>query len=281
MSNIPLSILVTAYNREKFIGQAIQSVLNSTYTNFELIIVDDASTDDTVSVARQFEFDSRVKVFVNNQNLGQFENRNFAASLATGVYIKYLDSDDILYPFSLAIMMEAMLRYPDAALGICEKYRETSQPYPFVISPVDAIAIHYLKRELLMIGPSGTIMKRLTFCEVGGFENYAMPSDNHLTLKLAAKFPTVMLQRDLFWWRQHHNQVTTKNINNFQNIFNNYLFNTDILLRYSPLSSRDNKQIIRNQKKIFFVNLYKIIFKKGKLQTGISLYRQYILKKKV
>lgn len=276
-----VSILITAYNRQDFIGQAIQSVLSSSFSDFELIIVDDASTDNTMSVARQFETDSRVKLFVNNHNLGQFENRNRAASLASGVYIKYLDSDDMLYPYSLGIMLEAMLKFPDAALGICEKYRDSAEPYPFYLSPANSLATHYLKRELLMIGPSGAIFKRSAFNEVGGFDNYGMPSDNHLALKIASKYPVVMLQRDLFWWRPHEGQVFTKNMHNNQNILNNYLFNTDILLHHSPLSVNENRQIIRNQKKIFFMNLLKLCFMKGKPLTAFSLYQQYSKNKKV
>ncbi len=97
-----VSILMTAYNREFFISMAIESVLNSTFKDFELIIVDDCSTDATVAIARKYEkLDSRIKLFVNEHNLGDYDNRNFAASVARGKYIKYVDSDDILYKFSL------------------------------------------------------------------------------------------------------------------------------------------------------------------------------------
>jgi glycosyltransferase involved in cell wall biosynthesis len=67
-----VSVLMTAYNREKYIAEAIQSVLSSSYTNFELIIVDDRSSDRTVEIARSFEKrDSRIRVYVNEQNLTQ------------------------------------------------------------------------------------------------------------------------------------------------------------------------------------------------------------------
>jgi len=85
-----VSVLMTSYNREDFIGEAIQSVLNSTFKDFELIICDDGSTDKTVEIARSFEkADPRVKVFINPKNLGDYPNRNQAASHATGKYLKY------------------------------------------------------------------------------------------------------------------------------------------------------------------------------------------------
>ena len=84
------SVLMTAYNRELYIAEAIESVLASTYQDFELIIVDDGSKDKTVAIAKKYESkDSRVKVFVNEQNLGDYPNRNKAASFASGKDIKH------------------------------------------------------------------------------------------------------------------------------------------------------------------------------------------------
>ena len=97
MSAPTISVLMTAYNREEFIAKAIESVLASTFTDFELLIVDDASTDKTVEIAQTCAAkDSRINVVVNKKNLGQFANRNKAASYATGTYLKFVDSDDLV-----------------------------------------------------------------------------------------------------------------------------------------------------------------------------------------
>src|SRR5690606_9160947 len=106
MDKLPLiSVLMTAYNREKFIADSIKSVLASDFTNFELIIVDDASTDQTVCIAQKFASeDERVRVIINEKNLGDYSNRNHAAKFARGSYIKYLDSDDYIYPHGLGTM---------------------------------------------------------------------------------------------------------------------------------------------------------------------------------
>ena len=83
-----VSVLMTSYNRENYIAEAIESVLASTYKNFELIIVDDRSKDRTVEIARSYESkDDRVKVYINEKNLGDYPNRNKAASYAKGFYI--------------------------------------------------------------------------------------------------------------------------------------------------------------------------------------------------
>src|ERR1700682_441555 len=114
-----VSVLMTAYNREKYIGEAIESVLASSYANFELIIVDDCSKDNTVKIAKAYaEKDSRIKVFVNEKNLGDYLNRNRAAELAQGKYIKYLDSDDLIYYYALEVMVKYMEKFPDAGFGL-------------------------------------------------------------------------------------------------------------------------------------------------------------------
>ena len=118
---LPLvSVLMTAYNRANYIALAIQSVLNSTYTNFELIIVDDRSSDNTLEIAKQFGItDDRIKIYSNEINLGDYPNRNKAAGYASGKYLKYVDADDYIYPFGLEILVTSMENFPDAAWGLC------------------------------------------------------------------------------------------------------------------------------------------------------------------
>lgn len=107
--NVFISVLMTAYNREKYISQSIESVLSSTHNDFELIIVDDCSKDKTVEIAKWYEkTDSRIRVYVNEENLGDYPNRKKAVTFASGKYIKYLDSDDIMYPSCLETMVTSV-----------------------------------------------------------------------------------------------------------------------------------------------------------------------------
>lgn len=201
-----VSVLMTAYNREEFIGAAIESVLRSSYHDFELIVVDDGSTDKTVEIAQSFaELDTRVKLFVNEKNLGDYPNRNKAAQYAGGVYLKYLDSDDMLFSWSLQIMVESMILYPQAALGLSfNKLINTN--YPFVASPLEAYQAFFYKNLLLSIGPSGSIIRRDLFESLGGFSPTQFVSDTELWLKLAKKNPVVVLPPNLVYWREHDQQ---------------------------------------------------------------------------
>ena len=132
MSKPTVSILTTVYNRDKYLAACIDSVLASSYQNWELIIVDDVSTDTSVAIAKSYEKkDARIKVYVNDKNLGDYPNRNKAASYAKGKYIKYLDADDVIYPHGLEVMVHTMEQFPKAALGISQKVVEDVKPYPF------------------------------------------------------------------------------------------------------------------------------------------------------
>jgi len=98
MGSQPLvSVCIPAYNNEHFIGFTLQSVLNQTYSNFEIIVTDDASTDGTVSVVKSFS-DSRIRLVRNQVNLGMGGNWNKALSCAGGKYVKLLCADDAVYP---------------------------------------------------------------------------------------------------------------------------------------------------------------------------------------
>jgi glycosyltransferase involved in cell wall biosynthesis len=136
MTSSKVSILTTVYNREKYLAACIESVLASSYQDWELIIVDDVSSDASVAIAQRYEKkDPRIKVYINEKNLGDYPNRNKAASYAKGKYLKYLDADDIIYPHGLEVMVHTMEQFPEAALGISQKVAEDIKPYPFVMQP--------------------------------------------------------------------------------------------------------------------------------------------------
>lgn len=99
-----ISVVIPAYNSEAYIAQALESVLSQTYRNFEVILIDDASTDSTVRIARSFH-DQRVKIISNQQNRGVSYSRNCGIQLARGTWIALLDSDDWYAPERLEVLL--------------------------------------------------------------------------------------------------------------------------------------------------------------------------------
>ena len=250
--NTPLvSILMTVYNREKYISDAIQSVLSSSYQNWELIIVDDRSKDQSVEIARQFELkDSRIKVYVNEKNLGQFENRMMAASYASGTYIKYLDSDDMIYPHGLEVMVSSMEKFPEAAIGLTYNAYEEDEPLPLTLTPEEAFLIHFFKKGILYVGPTNTIFRTKDFRELKGFEDYGVASDYELNLRMAMHKPVVLFNRDLAWWRRHENQEIS--LHEKEYLYQNHrIFRKVIYSSAFPLNNRKRKEIKNNYDKNF------------------------------
>ena len=107
MEKINVSIVMTVYNAEKFLKQTIESVLNQTMKNFELIIVDDCSTDSSADIVKQYMQDKRIKYFKNKENLKVSKTRNFGVNQASGKYVAFIDSDDVWFETKL----EKQLRF--------------------------------------------------------------------------------------------------------------------------------------------------------------------------
>lgn len=103
-----VSIIMPSYNTGRFIKETIESVLSQTYSNWELIIVDDCSTDDTDEVVKPYLSDERIKYLKNEKNSGAAVSRNYALREAKGRWIAFLDSDDLWSPKKLEIQIEFM-----------------------------------------------------------------------------------------------------------------------------------------------------------------------------
>lgn len=114
-----VSIIVPVYNSEKFLDAAVQSVLAQTYGDWELILVDDCSTDGSLSLANQYATsDNRIKALKNENNSGPARTRNVGIEAAIGKYLSFLDSDDTLKPNFLERMVETAEKY-DADIVWC------------------------------------------------------------------------------------------------------------------------------------------------------------------
>lgn len=205
--NKPLvSVLMTSYNREKYIAEAIESVLASSYANLELVITDDCSKDNTVAIAREYAAkDNRVKVFVNETNLGDYPNRNKAASHAQGTYIKYLDADDVFYYYGLEVMVNAMLKFPDAGFGLSSKV-DNFKPFPVCTDPLQTYREHFNGFSHFHRAPGSSIIRTDAFRAVNGFSGRRMIGDVEFWFKIAMYYKMVKFPYDMYWNRLHEGQ---------------------------------------------------------------------------
>ncbi len=272
-----VSVLMTAYNREQYIATAIESVLAQSMVDFELIIVDDGSTDHSLEITKSYEHDNRVKVYVNERNLGDYPNRNRAASLARGKYLKYVDSDDAIYPHCLEVMTHIMERYPKAGMLLCA-WSENDPFYPFELSPLEAYRRCFIHEERMSNSPLTTMFRKHAFDEIGGFDTQTWPlsCDWDLVLRMARKFNTVFAPTGLVFYRIHENQVSFTERDNYLKhrtpvgaaIAINALRHINC-----PLPQNEKDWAIRNKFRLALKFAIGLAIKKGKPLTALQLLR--------
>lgn len=250
--NPPLvSVLMTAFNRQAYIAEAIESVLASSYLNFELIIVDDCSSDDTVIIARGYEAkDNRIKLYLNESNLGDYPNRNRAAGYAVGDFIMYVDSDDKLYPHSVQRLMELLRKNPDINFGMY--WHHSSET--FILKSEEALRKHFFEKQFLYMGPGGTIMRRAFFNSVNGYpEKYGPANDMFFNLKACCNTSVMLIPFEFVYYRRHEGQEVN---NKFSYMYNNYLYMRDALTNLPlPFTGKQLAWLRKKNKRRFIVHL--------------------------
>jgi glycosyltransferase involved in cell wall biosynthesis len=206
--NAPLvSVLLTAYNRERHIASSIESVLAQTFRDYELLITDNCSTDGTLEIARAYErLDPRIRVVVNERNLGQFGNRNRAAALARGSLLKYHDSDDLMYPHCLSVMVPMLLSEPRAGFGLSAGQLWPGGPCPMLLTPRMAYQREFFGQGLFFCGPSGALFRAEVFRKLGSFVDEGAPSDHLFWMRACTSVSVLLMPADLFWYRLHPSQ---------------------------------------------------------------------------
>jgi glycosyltransferase involved in cell wall biosynthesis len=167
-----VSVIIPVYNRAQLIGRAIGSVLVQTYRNFEIIVVDDASTDDLAGALSRIA-PAQLRRVAHPQNRGAAAARNTGVAAAAGEYVAFLDSDDIWYPQKLAAQVVAMRRQPPDIAGTVCAYDciRTGRP-PRCVVP-GWTSLNFARSQLLgcTCGPGTTLLcRRAVFSEIGPYD---------------------------------------------------------------------------------------------------------------
>jgi glycosyltransferase involved in cell wall biosynthesis len=251
-SDKPLvSVLMPTYNGEKYIGVAINSLLKSTYSNFELIVVDDCSTDNTFAILETLiNDDERIKVFRNERNLGDYPNRNKAASLAVGKYLKYLDHDDYIYPWGLEIMVKNMEEFPNAGIGLFSLPQNSDNPFPIELTPRESYLYNFFGPGLFHKAPLSAIIRRTCFESCGGFMNIRYVGDFEFWLRAAQRYHFLLIHDSLVWYREHENQES-RTMGEFESLIYSRIEKKYINDLNSPLNLIQRKSLVKKRIKMY------------------------------
>jgi glycosyltransferase involved in cell wall biosynthesis len=138
-------------------------------------------------------------------NLGDYPNRNKAASYAKGKYIKYVDADDMIYPWGLEIMVSCMEKFPLAGFGLSSK-QINEKIFPVCLSPREIYLEHYAGYYHFDRAPGSSIILTDVFNSIGGFSGKRLIGDYEFWFKISRVYPMVKLPVDMYWNRIHLGQ---------------------------------------------------------------------------
>ncbi|MDZ7833165.1 MAG: glycosyltransferase [Desulfobacterales bacterium] len=192
-----VSVIIPTFNRAWAVGKAIDSVLFQDYPNFELIVVDDGSIDQTRSLLSAYQ--SWI-VYIHQPNQGVSAARNRGIAAASGDLIAFLDSDDYWLPGKLSEQVAFFNAHPDALICQTEEVwiRNGRRVNPRRRHQKPAGDIFIPSLELCLVSPSAVMAKKALFVEIGGFdENLPACEDYDLWLRVSSQYPVHLIEKPL------------------------------------------------------------------------------------
>ncbi|WP_345092363.1 glycosyltransferase family 2 protein [Flavobacterium chungnamense] len=211
-----ISVVMPVYNAEKYLNEAIDSVLNQTYSNFELIILNDKSTDSSKAIIESYlAKDSRIVFIDKETNVGPANLRNQGFDLARGTYIALLDADDIAKPTRFEKQI-AILKY-NPEIGVCGTWFTT-----FGDKEKNKVLQHPEKHNQIKvnflidctIGNSTAFFRKNILDDIRYDKEYVPVEDYHLWSRLIVKTQFYILQETLVDYRIHDSNISQTKIDN-------------------------------------------------------------------
>lgn len=209
-----VSVLMPSFNAGTFLRVAVESVLLQSFTDLELIIVDDGSTDDSFEALDGLN-DGRIRVVRNKQNLGLVESRNIALAHAQAPLIACLDADDIALPTRLEKQVARFEADPNLALLGSQAYLVDAQGKPFGVVDVPSSS-QEIRRTILRhnnIVQSSVMARRSVLNAVGGYpRDFSLAEDYALWLRVIMDYKVMNLAERLVCYRIHERQVSIQKL---------------------------------------------------------------------
>ena len=247
-----VSVIMPCYNSSRYLSASIEGVLAQTYRNLELIIVDDASTDGSLEIAREWQqLDDRITIQTHKENRGLAATRNTAIHASTGEYIAFCDSDDIWFPNKLEAQLAEFVRIPSAGLVhsdalIMDSNGQTSgQLFSQFIGrgkhagETGSLLERLCRRNDLCV-PT-VMVRRQALDHVNGFnEELRSLEDWVCWTKIAAAFPFHFIPNPLAKYRVHNGALSS----NKQNMSRNRITALKILFNEAFPISRQTRAVM-------------------------------------
>lgn len=217
MSQPLVSVCIPTYNNADYIEETIQCVINQTYQNIELIVVDDKSKDETVEIIQSIK-DNRIKLYINEKNLGMSGNWNRCMELCTGEYIKLICADDLIHKELIQREVEAMEQHPEVLLvesdtqfvdkygkakGYYRRYRKSG-----VVDGKEISKVCVRTRDQFG-APLANLVRRSAYEQSGGFDSsFVYIIDYDFFMTIANKGKVYIIHEPLNYFRIRYDSNT-------------------------------------------------------------------------
>ncbi|MBI2547967.1 glycosyltransferase [Candidatus Woesearchaeota archaeon] len=206
---VKITVYIASYNYGKFLETAIKSVLKQTIQDFELIIFDDGSTDNTKSILGKYENHPKIKI-IYQQNQGLPKTSNKALQMSTGEYIIRLDADDYFDENIILLLSHVLDTKPDVALVYPDYYEINEEGEIIGIVRRKKIGEEAKLLDLPAHGAC-TMIRKKVLLQIGGYcEDIGCQDGYDLWLKLTKKFKPYNVNIPLFYYRKHHQSLTSQ-----------------------------------------------------------------------
>lgn len=256
MKNPKVTVLMSVYNGEKYLNEAIDSILGQTFKDFEFLIINDGSTDKAGEILESYN-DPRIKIINNDKNIGLTKSLNKGLRLARGEYIARQDADDISMPERLEKEVEFLESHHNyAVVGTFAKIiNENSKILYFLERPVEDLKIRERFKKDNCIIHGSSMIRRACLLDMGFYNELMIRSqDYELWLRLSKKYCLANIPKYLYMWRKHDENIEVKyigeqkifvilamikhdvlNVRQATRWFINTIAERDYVLRFKPL----------------------------------------------
>lgn len=215
MNFIRVSVIIPTYNSARYLPEALESVLNQTYSDFEVLVMDDGSTDETTEVVKPYLDDHRVAYHAMEHRGGR-RAFNDGVAIAKGTIIGQCDADDRLAPNKLALQMKLFDESPDIGL-VYSDMASIDEHGNIIMDPSNryqryegSVTERLIERNFVP-GPTSLIRKSI-FQKGGGFDpSFGAAQDYDLWLRLSTLCEFRHVNESLYFYRRHNNQISTSN----------------------------------------------------------------------
>lgn len=209
-----VTVFIPAYNASRYLQETLNSVLDQSFSDFELLVVDDGSTDDTPRMLDEFcRQDPRVRVVTNERNKGRPATRNVGLRLARGRYLALMDADDYCVPERLALQVAYLDNHPqvDVVSGLWGKVDADGQPFRSTDQRMRCLTSREVAARMLFDCPihQPTIMARTDVLKQYQYdESFPVAQDHELWARMSVERCFAVLPEILLYYRQHEAQAT-------------------------------------------------------------------------